>query len=105
MLVAWLRPFSINLSPPTVPHSFDIAIEASLKDSDLIHRIGHFKEDMYRECLHSDATFSDSSALNRTLAPFTITVHSKRGLGPFTKALKKSLEHHDVGSAVHVTRR
>jgi hypothetical protein len=88
-----------------MPHVFDITIEASLKDSDLIHWIGHFKEDMYRECLHGDAAFSDTAALSRTLAPFTVTVHSKRGLGPFTKAMKKSLEHHDVGSAVRVTKR
>jgi hypothetical protein len=88
-----------------MPHIFDITIEASLKDSDLIHRIGHFKEDMYRECLHSDATFSDTSALSRTLVPFSVTVRSKRGLGQFTKVLKKSLEHHDVVTAVHIAKR
>jgi hypothetical protein len=88
-----------------VPHAFDITVEASLKDSDLIHRIGQFKEDLYRECLHANATFSDIAALSRTLAPFTITVHSKSGLGPFTKALKKSLEQHDVAQAIRVSRR
>ena len=71
-------------------HVFDITIEASLKDSDLISRLGRFKEDVYRECRDSGATFSDISALNRTLAPFSVTVHSKRGLGRFNKALQKS---------------
>lgn len=85
-------------------HVFDFTIEASLKDSDLIHRIGHFKEDMYRECRDSDATFSDISALSRTLQPFSVTVHSKRGLGQFQKALKKSLEHHNVASAIHISK-
>ena len=85
--------------------NFDFTIEASLKDSDLIHRIGHFKEDMYRECRDGDATFSDISALSRTLQPFSVTVHSKRGLGPFTKALKKALEHHNVSSAIRVSKR
>lgn len=88
-----------------MPHIFDITIEASLKDSDLIHRIGHFKEDIYRECLHSDAIFSGPDALSRTLAPFSVNVGSKRGLGRFTKVLKKSLEHHDVASAVHIAKR
>lgn len=86
-------------------HVFEFAIQASLKDSDLIHRVGHFKEDIYRECRDSGATFSDMSALSRTLEPFSVTVHSKRGLGPFTKALRKALEHHDVAGAVHVSKR
>ena len=86
-------------------HVFDFTIEASLKESDLIHRISHFKEDMYRECRDSDATFSDISALSRTLQPFSVTVHSKRGLGQFSKALQKALKHHDVASAVHVSKR
>ena len=86
-------------------HVFDFTIEASLQDSDLIHRIGNFKEDVYRECRDSDATFSDMSALDRTLQHFTVTVPSKRGLGQFTKALKKALEHHDVSTAIHVSRR
>lgn len=85
--------------------NFDFTIEASLKDSDVIHRIGHFKEDIYRECQATDATFSDVAALSRTLAPFSVTVHSKRGLGPFTKALKKALEDNKVSSAVHVAKR
>ena len=68
-----------------MPHVFDFTIDASLEESDLIHRIGHFKEDVYRECRDSDATFSDISALSRTLQPFSVTVHSKRGLGPFNK--------------------
>jgi hypothetical protein len=88
-----------------MPHVFDFNIEASLRESDLIHRIGHFKEDMYRECRDSGATFSDISALSRTLQPFSVTVHSKKGLGPFNKALKKALEHRDVASAVHVSKR
>jgi hypothetical protein len=86
-------------------HVFEFTIDASLKDSDLIHRLGHFKEDIYRECRDSEATFSDKSALSRTLQPFSVTVHSKRGLGPFTKALKKALEHHNVTSAVHISKR
>jgi hypothetical protein len=86
-------------------HVFDFTIEASLKESDLIHRIGEFKEDMYRECRDSGATFSDIAALSRTLQPFSVSVHSKRGLGRFSKALKKALEHWDVGSAVRVVKR
>lgn len=86
-------------------HNFDFTINASLTDSDLIHRIGHFKEDMYRECRDSNATFSDISALSRTLQSFTVSVQSKRGLDRFTKALKKALEHHNIGSAVHVSKR
>ncbi len=86
-------------------HVFDFTIEASLKDSDLIHRVGQFKEDIYRECRDSDASFSDISALSRTLQPFSITVHSKRGLGAFTKSLNRALEHHDVATAVHITKR
>ena len=86
-------------------HVFDIGIQASLKDSDLIHRLGHFKEDVYRECRDSGATFSDLSALDHTLQPFSVTVHSKRGLGRFNKALQKALEHNDVAHAVRVTKR
>ena len=37
-------------------HVFDITIEASLKDSDLINRLGRFTEDVYRECRDSGAT-------------------------------------------------
>jgi hypothetical protein len=85
-------------------HVFEIKLEASLKDSDLIHRLGCFKEDVYRECRDSGATFSNVSALGRTLEPFSVTVHSKRGLGRFNKALQKSLEHNDVAQAVRITK-
>lgn len=86
-------------------HVFEFTIDASLKNSDLIHRIGNFKEDVYRACRGPDATFSEISALSRTLQPFTVTVHSKQGLGPFTKAVKKALEHHNVSSAIHVSKK
>jgi hypothetical protein len=89
-----------------VAQTFDITVSASLTESDLISRILHFKEDLHRECIQGKyATISDSAAVDRALAPLSITVHSKRDLGRFTKLMNKSLERHDVGTAVHISKR
>jgi hypothetical protein len=85
---------------------FDITVSASLEDSDLIHRILHFKEDLHRECFRSeDVSVSDPRAVDSALMPLSFSVHSKPGLSRFTKLIKQSLAHHNVQSAVQVTRR
>jgi hypothetical protein len=87
-------------------YTFDITVSASLEDSDLISRILHFKEDLHRECFRAeDVSVSDPKAVDSALMPLSFSVRSKAGLSRFTKLIKKSLAHHGVGSAVHVTRR
>ena len=85
---------------------FDITVSAPLEDSDLIHRILHFKEDLHRECFCSeDVSVFDPRAVDSALMPLSFSVHSKPGLSRFTRLIKKSLAYHNVQSAVHVTRR
>jgi hypothetical protein len=85
---------------------FDITVSASLEDSDVIHRILHFKEDLHRECFRSeDVSVFDPRAVDSALMPLSFSVYSKPGLSRFTKLIKESLAHHNVQSAVQVTRR
>jgi hypothetical protein len=85
---------------------FDIAISASLENSDLITRILHFKEDLHRECFRGDdISVSDPKAVDSALVPVSFSVHSKTGFARFKKLIKKSLALHRVGEAVQVTRR
>jgi hypothetical protein len=88
-----------------MPHVFDIIVEASLKESDLISRILRFKEDLHRECMRERyVTVSNAASVDRALAPVSFTVQSKRDLGRFRKLIKKSLEHYQVGQAVHASK-
>lgn len=85
---------------------FDITVSATLEDSDLIHRILNFKEDLHRECFRADdVTVSDPNAVDHALMPLSFSVHSKAGLARFTKLIKKSLARHRVGHATQITRR
>ena len=94
-----------SFSLDAMPHVFDITVEASLKESDLISRLLRFKEDLHRECIRERyVTVSSGAAVDNALASVSFTVRSKRDLGRFTKLMKKSLEHHDVGQAVHISK-
>lgn len=87
-------------------YSFDITVSAALEDSDLVHRVLNFKEDLHRECYQDrDITVSDPSAVDAALMPVSFSVASKAALARFTKAIKKSIARHGVGSVVQVTRR
>lgn len=83
----------------------EIIVAASMDDSDLIHRVLHFKEDLHRECgRRHDVTISDPTAIDDALRPVSFTVHSKAGLTSFQKLIKKSLSRHRVEHAVKVDR-
>jgi hypothetical protein len=85
---------------------FDVTVTASVEDSSLISRILDFKEDLHRECFRADdVSVSDSRAIDSALVPVSFSVSSKAGLARFTKLLKKSLDLHNVGHVVKVTRR
>ena len=87
-------------------YSFDITVSATLEDSDLIHRVLHFKEDLHRECYRDrDITVSDPRAVDVALMPVSFAVTSKAALVRFTQVIKKSMARHDVGNAVQVVRR
>ena len=84
---------------------FNIEVSATLEDSHLISRILHFKEDLHRECFRAqDVSVSDPKAVDSALMPVSFSVRSKAGLSRFTKLIKKSLAHHDVASAIRITR-
>jgi len=85
---------------------FDITVDASLEDSDLISRILDFKEDLHRECFRSDyLTVSSDVAVDRALESVSFTVSSKGGLSKSTKLMKKSMTRHGVEDAIVVRRR
>ena len=82
-----------------------IEVDATLQDTGLVARIFDFKEDVYRECLRSGgATIGDVGAVDRALEPLTLTVHSKRFLGPISASIKKALERNGVAPNIRVTR-
>ena len=85
---------------------FDITILASLEDSDLVSRILDFKEDLHRECFHTDyVSVSDPAAIDSALKPVSFSVRSKAGMVAFTKLIRKSLANHRVEHVVKVSRR
>jgi hypothetical protein len=86
-------------------HVIRIEVDASLRDSSLIHRILNFKEDLDREfCRTEISTISDRGAVDRALEPLTITGPSKRQLALVSGFIEKALKRNNVADNVRVHR-
>ena len=81
-----------------------MAVNAKLSESDLIFRILNFKEDIHRELLLGNyGTVVDATAMDRALAPVTITVPRKRHYGHISRVMAEALRRHGVADAIQIT--
>lgn len=86
-------------------YTIQIEVDASLKDSDLIHRTLNFKEDIRREFIRSgSATIENTRAVDSALDPLTIFIPSKRLLASVSKCINQALRRNDVSENIHVER-
>ena len=85
-------------------HTIHIAVNASLKDSDLIFRILNFKEDIHREILRRDCgVVANPASVDQALAPVTITIARKRQFEHLSSFIAGRLDHHSVAEAVRIS--
>ena len=85
-------------------HTIQMTVTASLKDGDLIHRILNFKEDVQAEIIQGRyGVVADPTAMDRALAPVTITIPRKRHYDHLSPFVVEALRRHEVSHAVQIT--